>query len=92
MGELRNAYKILAEKSEGNKRLGKGADGRMISKWMSVAGSCEHGNEHSGFIKILSISFLLLVNWSCALSLYSIAFRSCRIMNYAVDRENHYLG
>jgi hypothetical protein len=64
MGEIRNAYKILVEKSEDKRPLGirrrRREDDIRIDKetgldscgsgWDPVAGCCEHGNDPSGYI------------------------------------------
>jgi hypothetical protein len=70
MGETRNAYRILVGKREGKRPLGRprrrwvdnikidlremGWDGM---DWIELAqGSCEHGDEPSGSLKLLGIS------------------------------------
>jgi hypothetical protein len=68
MGETRNAYKILVGKPEGKRPLGRprsrwvdnrigwyGLD-RAGSGEGPVEGSCEHGDEPSGSLKLLGIS------------------------------------
>jgi hypothetical protein len=59
--DVRNSYKILIGKPEGKRSLGRRSIllklilGRMwivsVSGYGLVTGSCEHGNEPSGFIK-----------------------------------------
>jgi hypothetical protein len=61
MGEMRNAYKILVGKPEGKIPLGitrRGLEDNITvdlreigARERTMAGSCEHGNEPSGFIK-----------------------------------------
>jgi hypothetical protein len=47
---MRNAYKTLAGKLEGNRMGGCGLNASG-SRWRPVMGWCEHGNETLGSIK-----------------------------------------